>query len=454
VRYVGKQKQPVSPSKIAKALQLNPNTVRRTCQELYEDESLAKGGRGKYQAKDRAENRSISDKPVTFTGRKTCTQFVMDWLSSGHLGYISSDIVVKEGKFKRGTARNSLSRLCRNGAIARYAKGLYALDRSVSDKKPRGVSKASRPRFARTHEVGGVRRVEVWDLLKPEDFAMHDLCFTLHENVRDNAPYMWCEGNGALSFRFNAKNRFYVSNETWNATHCLGRDPLRPVKVNVWRDSFQIIFEARNKPVLPTEIMSVVAHLGWILREIHSTKSFEDLDHYQSHVGKDYPHAMEVSGPAYRMSVRDFFGRMLTWYVTSLKQADGSMVDVERHEAIDAHKMSAKDWALFRTDPLTALMGAIGNLEAGISDSSKSNENVVNGLVEAQKANADSLAVVTEKLDVLRMGGMTIQQEISKLADVSLIQAGNVNRLVEALERYFSRPSLFGRFANWVRSRI
>jgi hypothetical protein len=130
------------------------------------------------------------------------------------------------------------------------------------------------------------------------------------------------------------------------------------------------------------------------------------------------------------------------------------MVDVERHEAIDARRMSAKDWALFRTDPLTALMGAIGNLEAGISNSSKSNENAVNGLVEAQKANADSLAAVTEKLDVLRMGGMTIQQEISKLADVSLIQAGNVNRLVEALERYFSRPSLFGRFANWVRSRI
>ncbi len=429
------------------------------CQELADGGSLEKVGRGKYQAKDR----TIDDKEdrtavmsATSAKRKTCVAFIMGYLSSGRL-YVDSDIVVKEGRFKLGTARNTLARITKAGMIVRFNRGLYALNRSVSDEKARGVSKDPGKTFAHSRDVKGVKRVEIWDLLNPEDFAMHDLCFTLRENVHDNAPFMWCEGNGALSFRFNTKNRFYVSNESWNATHCFGRDPLRPVKVNVWRDSFQVVFEARNKPILPTEVMSVIAHLGWVLREIHSTRGFDDLDHYQSHVGRDYARAMEVSGPAYRMSVRDYFDRVLTWYVTSLKQADGSEIDVERHEAIDARRMSAKDWALFRTDPLTALMGAIGNLGTGISDASKSNENAVNGLVEAQKLGAESLSGVALKLDILEKGGMTVQQQLSRISNAVIVETGNVDRLVTSLEKiaaHLSRPGSLGRFANWIRNHI
>lgn len=438
-----KQKQPVSPLKIARALRLNPNTTRRVCQELLADDGpLEKTGRGQYQVKDRTVKTINDDKPVMSARGRTCAQFVVDWLSSGHL-YVSSDIVVKRGKFKLGTARNTLARLAKTGAIARYNRGLYALNRSGSDKKPRGVSKDRR--FARgARDVEGVRRVEVWDLLSPEDFAMHDLCFTLREGVVDNAPYMWCESNGALVFRFNTKNRSFASNAAWNATHCLGRDPLRPVKVNVWRDGFQIIFEARDKPVLPTEVMSVIAHLGWILREIHSVRSFDDLDHYQSHVGRDYLRAMEVSGPAYRMSVRDYFDRVLTWYVTSLKQADGSAVDVERHEAVDARRMSAKDWALFRTDPLTAIVSSIESLRAGLSGSLDASSQQLSKMAESQVG-------MVQQVDVLTKGMATIPQQMTALTNAMIVQAGSVNRLVEALEQRFAASPL-SRFLGWVRS--
>jgi acetolactate synthase regulatory subunit len=400
----------------------------------------------------------LSEKPVMSTGSDSCAKWVLNWLSSGHL-YVDSTVIQKHGGFKLGTARNALYRLAKQGVITRYGRGLYALDRSTSDKEPRGPSNTSSPRgFAvTTKRLGGVKRVEVWDLLSPEDFAMHDLCFTLREGVKDSAPFLWCEGNGALSFRYNTKNRSFASSAAWNATHCFGRDPLRPVKVNVWRDGFQIIFEARDKPILPTEVMSVVAHLGWVLREIHSSKSFDDLDHYQSHVGRDYLRAMEVSGPAYRMSARDYFDRVLTWYVTSLKQADGSKVEVERHEAVDARRFSAKDWALFRTDPLTALLSAIESLRTGVSDAFKSNNTVLNGVVDAQKSSAEAFSKVTERLEVLEKGGMTLQQALSKLVDVSLVQSSATESLVQRIDVLINRlsvPSLLKRLLMWIRTKM
>lgn len=355
------------------------------------------------QAETMAEN---TESDIVTNARKTCAKFILDWLSSGNR-YIESDTVVTQGGFHYGTARNNLSQLCRRGSLFRYSRGLYALKSSNRDNSPRGVSGASDLSFARVRDVGDVKRVEVWDLLEPDDFAMHDVCFALRKAVHDSAPYVWCQNAGVLFFQYSKRNGFYVSNKAWNSTHSLGGDPLRQVKVNIWRDGYQIIFGCRNKPILPIEILDVIAHIGWVLREIHSTRLFDNLDHYQSHVGRDYVHAMEVGGPAYRMSVRDFFGRVLTYYVTSLKRSDGSKVQVGRYEAIDARRIPAKDWASFRTDPLTALMAAIDSLQGEVQ----------------------------LKLDVLQKGGTTIQQQLSALTNAIIIQTANVDQLVRTLTR-------------------
>ena len=456
LEYLDSTATPKTPKDIAEALRLKRHTVRRCLREMNREGEVKQPERGLYASAQECgrmdpppheENKPkttyskkiglpkkiYGNKQVTNTGstrKPRARDFILKYLRE-HLGIIYAEDVAKHG-YSEAYARRLLSKMAKEGVLERMERGWYGLKDWKGNKKPTGVDLfggpdlSSRVRvgggFVEDFGVGGVRRWSVGFLegLGVGDLRLHDVVFM--PAGRDAGPFGWVRsGGGALVFRWVARNGFYASNRVWEAGHLVGNDSRRRVRVNVWHDGWQVVFQCRDNPFRPEELPLLLGCLSSVLRDIHAGVSVDQVVHVQSHVGRDVERLREISGEGFRFSAVDFVGRIQTWYLTMLRGGKGEAERlVERHEVIDARKVPAAGWASERMDPFGALYRCVEGQAAVLDQVVKS----LSGMAESMKVFGEGMR---EHMKLIA-GLQAVAEQQSKMI-------GEIRVLVEALRR-------------------